>query len=147
MLKRFTLLVSGIFLIITCLILFGFQNSNYLNPGSDLDLSLQKEIDHSIIQGLKWLYTQQEENGSWHHHPAITSLVLSSFLRAHPNISYQDSNIIAGFNFLKTCIKPDGSIYQNDMPNYNTSICLIAFKDANNICQNCPYSNSCNLKK
>jgi len=132
MIKKFTQLPLGIYVIITCFICFAFQHPNNYNPDTEFDISLQKETAHSIIQGLKWLYTQQEENGSWQHHPAITSLVLSSFLRAHPNITYQDSNITAGYNYLKKCVKPDGSIHQNEMPNYNTSICLIAFKDANN---------------
>ena len=127
MIKRFTLLTSAI-----CFICFSFKAPSGFYPPPDLGISLQKEIGHSIKEGLKWLYLQQEENGSWQHHPAITSLVLSSFLRAHPNISYQDSNITAGFNFLKKCIKPDGSIFLDDMPNYNTSICLTAFKDAHN---------------
>jgi len=104
-----------------------FQDKESTNT---LDLSLRNEIDHSIKQGLKWMYLQQEENGSWQNHPAITALVISSFLRAHPNITHLDSNLTAGFNYLKTCVHPDGSIYDKEMPNYNTSICLIAFKDA-----------------
>ena len=71
------------------------------NSQTKVDVSLQKEVEHSIIQGLKWLYVQQEENGSWNNYPAITALVLSSFLRAHPNISTQDTIIDKGFNFLK----------------------------------------------
>lgn len=106
-----------------------------LQPQRDrlkVNLSLQKEIDHSIVLGLKWLYTEQEENGSWQNHPAITALVVSAFLRAHPNISHLDSNLTAAFHYLKTCIKPDGSIFTDNMPNYNTAICLMAFKDAQN---------------
>ena len=98
---------------------------------SKIDLSLAKEVDHSIKLGLKWLYDQQEDNGSWQHYPAITALVLSSYLRAHPSINTGELLIANGFGFLKSCVKPDGSIFLDDMPNYNTSICLVAFKDAN----------------
>jgi len=100
-------------------------------PSPKIDLSLAKEVDHSIKLGLKWLYDQQEDDGSWQHYPAITALVLSSYLRAHPSITTKEPIIADGFGFLKSCIKPDGSIYLDDMPNYNTSICLVAFKDAN----------------
>lgn len=96
------------------------------------DLSLNNEIDHSIKSGLKWLISQQEKDGSWQHYPAITALVLSSFLRAHPNISSEDSVLALGFDFLKRSVQPDGGIYFEDMPTYNTSICLMAFKDAKN---------------
>ncbi|HRW97635.1 MAG TPA: hypothetical protein P5104_08910, partial [Bacteroidales bacterium] len=41
---------------------------------SKIDLSLAKEIDHSIKIGLKWLCDQQEEDGSWQHYPAISAL-------------------------------------------------------------------------
>lgn len=100
-------------------------------PASKVDLSLAKEIDHSIKSGLKWLYEQQEDDGSWQHYPAITALVLSAFLRAHPSINAQEPAIAAGFDFLKGCVKPNGSIFLDDMPNYNTAICLVAFKDVN----------------
>jgi len=96
-----------------------------------VNLSLAMEIDHSIKEGLKWLYTQQEEDGSWQHYPAMTALVVSSYLRAHPSISINEPAIGNAFEFLKTCVKPDGSIFLDDMPNYNTAICLVAFKDAN----------------
>ncbi len=96
-----------------------------------VDLSTAKEIDHSIKDGLKWLHSQQEDDGSWQHYPAITALVLSSYLRAHPSISINEPTIENGFEFLKNCIKPDGGIYIDDMPNYNTAICLVTFKDAN----------------
>ena len=38
--------------------------------------------------------------------------------------------ITTGFAFLKKCVKSDGGIYIQDVPNYTTSICLMAFKDA-----------------
>lgn len=102
-----------------------------LQTNSKIDLSLAIEIDHSIRLGLRFLYDQQEEDGSWQHYPAITALVLSSFLRAHPSITTSEPVIAKGFNFLKSCVQPDGGIYLNDLPSYNTAICLVAFKDAN----------------
>ncbi|MBE0639498.1 MAG: terpene cyclase/mutase family protein [Bacteroidales bacterium] len=125
MFKRFTLLLA----------LFIFING-FIRPEDDLtskiDLSLAKEVDHSIKIGLKWLYDQQEEDGSWQHYPAISALVLSAFLRAHPSITTDEPVIDNGFKFLKACVKPDGGIYLDDLPAYNTAICLAAFKDANN---------------
>jgi squalene-hopene/tetraprenyl-beta-curcumene cyclase len=52
-------------------------------------------------------------------------------LRAHPSITTKEPVIANGFEFLKSCVQPDGSIFLEDMPNYNTSICMVAFKDAN----------------
>ncbi len=113
--------------VLICVPFGGFSQ----NPAPKTDLSLAKEIDHSIKLGLKWLYVNQEDDGSWQHYPAITALVLSSFLRAHPSISTDEEAIADGFAFLRSCVRRDGSIYLDDMPNYNTAICLTAFKDAN----------------
>jgi len=96
-----------------------------------VDLSLAKEIDHSVKLGLKWLYEKQEADGSWQHYPGITALVLSAYLRAHPSVTDKEPVIANGFEFLKKCVKPDGSIFLDDMAHYNTAISLTAFKDAN----------------
>ncbi len=96
-----------------------------------IDVSLKKEIEHSIVRGLKYLYEKQNDDGSWEHYPPITALVLSSFLRAHPNIGMHDTLIQKGFNFLSNFIKSDGGIYADDMKAYSTSICLMAYKDLN----------------
>jgi len=100
------------------------------NQNERIDLSLAMEIDHSIKLGLRWLIDQQEDNGSWQNYPAITALVLSSFLGAHPSITTREPVVADGFGFLISCIKPDGGIYIDHMPTYNTAISLTAFKDA-----------------
>ncbi len=115
------------------LIIFVLIFSSLAAAQQRIDLSMQKEIEHAIIRGLEYLHDQQEENGSWQHHTAITGLVLSSFLRAHPAISEQDSIIARGFDFLKSCIHDNGGIYNDDMQTYSTSICIMAFKDADNL--------------
>lgn len=119
------------YILILFILIIPFQQSPAQSADPKVDLSLAKEIDHSIKEGLKWLYEQQEDDGSWQHYPAMTALVLSSYLRAHPSISINEPMIRDGFEFLKSCVKPDGGIYLDDMPNYNTAICLTAFKDAN----------------
>ena len=96
-----------------------------------VDLSLTHEIEHSIKIGLQWLVEQQEEDGSWQHYPAITGLAVIAILNSNPNISYQFEPVAKGLGFLSSCAKSNGAIYGDDMPNYNTSICLMAFKDAN----------------
>lgn len=125
MIRKITLLI--VLVLITPLLIFPGDG-----PQTKIDLSTAKEVDHSIKIGLKWLYDQQEDDGSWQHYPAISALVLSAFLRAHPSITTDEPVIDNGFKFLKACVKPDGGIYLDDLPAYNTAICLTAFKDANN---------------
>lgn len=97
-----------------------------------VDLSLQKEIEHSIKIGLKWLVDQQEEDGSWQHHPAITALSVTAILRSSPGIDSEFPPVAKGLNFISNCAKMDGSIHPGEMPNYNTSVCLMALKEAKN---------------
>ncbi|MCZ7603916.1 MAG: terpene cyclase/mutase family protein [Melioribacteraceae bacterium] len=96
---------------------------------AQVDVSLQKEIEHSVINGLKYLASVQEDDGSWQHHPAITGLVLSSFLRAHPSIGIKDTTIKKGIDFLTKLVQTDGGIYADDMKTYTTAICVMTFED------------------
>ena len=109
------------FLIIIC-----FSNSY-----SKVNLSIQREIEHSIKLGLTWLEAQQKEDGSWEHYPAITALVVVAMLRSNPNITSNFETVAKGLSFICSCAKLDGSIHIGDLPNYNTSICLMALKEAN----------------
>ncbi|MBN1542711.1 terpene cyclase/mutase family protein [candidate division KSB1 bacterium] len=111
------------------LILFAFSLI-HIAAAATPDLSLQKEIRHAMHRGLVYLHQSQEENGSWQHHPAITSLVLSAFLRSHPSITPEDSLVSAGFAFLQSCVHENGGIYVDDMQTYSTAIALMAFRDA-----------------
>ena len=97
-----------------------------------VDLSLQKEIEHSIKLGLRWLVDQQEDDGSWQHYPAITALSVMAILGSNPNITHEFPPVKKGLDFVANCSKFDGSIHVGDMQNYNTSICLMALKEAKN---------------
>lgn len=98
----------------------------------NVDNSLYNEINHSLKQGLTWLLKQQKENGSWENNPAFTALVISAVLRFDYSL-IEDSTIDKAFKYLEKCVKEDGSIWASEYPNYTTSICLLAFKDANNV--------------
>ncbi len=45
------------------------------------DVSLLQEVARAQERGLAWLAQQQETDGSWRHHPAMTALAITSFLR------------------------------------------------------------------
>lgn len=101
--------------------------------GTGLDISLKKDIHQSIRNGLIFLKNKQESDGSWQHYPAITALALSSFLRSPHDFKAQDSFISKGFNSLLAARQKDGGIYVDENANYNSSIVLMAFKDARDI--------------
>ncbi|MCF8345647.1 MAG: hypothetical protein K9G38_00435 [Bacteroidales bacterium] len=97
-----------------------------------VDQSLRNEIQHSMTNSIKWLLSQQEENGSWENDPAITALVVTSMLRSHPNVNADFPEIEKGLTYIVSCQKTDGAIYLENLSNYITSVCLVALKEANN---------------
>jgi squalene-hopene/tetraprenyl-beta-curcumene cyclase len=108
------------------LLVFFFSFGNY----TSIDISLKNDLEYSMKSAFRYLLSKQESNGSWQDHPAITGLVLSAFLRSNLPEEIKQSVAEKGFDFLKSCIKPDGSIYKDLYMNYSTSIALRAFKDA-----------------
>jgi squalene-hopene/tetraprenyl-beta-curcumene cyclase len=114
------------------LLLFSFLKSAD-NTQAKIDISLQKEVEHAVISSLKWLYDKQESDGSWNHYPAITALVLSSFMKSHPGVTLEDTVLAKGYAYLKSCIQPDGGIYIDDMKSYNTSLAVMAFRNARSL--------------
>jgi squalene-hopene/tetraprenyl-beta-curcumene cyclase len=98
----------------------------------NLELSLQRELEHSVKIGLNWLMTQQEANGSWNNHPAITGLTVTALLRSHRSVTDDLPVVNKAIQYILSCVKPDGSIYTDDMPCYNTSICIMALKTTEN---------------
>ena len=98
-----------------------------------IDLSLRKEVEHSIDLGLRWLEQSQLEDGSWSSYPGITALVVTSFLRSPKGYTEENNAAVYdGIQYLLSCVQPDGGIYLHDMPGYNTSVALIALVAARN---------------
>ena len=99
---------------------------------------LNKEVLKSINRGLEWLKAQQDKDGFFRHHPGITALAISAFLK-HPENKYREANHAFIRNAMLGLVnlqQPSGAIYDVNMqpalPNYNTSISLMALSSAEN---------------
>ncbi len=88
------------------------------------------EAFRAIEKGLAWLKQHQNSDGSWSlpEHPALTALPLTAFLQEKKGApgAAQPPFIEKGFDFIRSKAKPDGSIYEKGLSNYNTSVCLLA---------------------
>jgi len=100
------------------------------------DISFRHEVEHSIDKATQWLQANQNSNGWWStsDQPALTALALDALmgqpsgdLRAHPT-----PGVALGYKFITDHAKPDGSIYQKGLMNYNTSICMMGLLAAQN---------------
>jgi hypothetical protein len=99
---------------------------------SPLDLSLLNATRHSMDMAFQYLCDSQQPNGSWKYDPAITSLVLTSFMlepQYHPDDRIAEV-LRKGYAFLEKFVKPNGGIYHEHYRNYSTAVGLMAFAAA-----------------
>lgn len=111
------------------------------SPHETLDPSLTKDAVHAVRLGVQWLEAHQQEGGYWSNasFPAMTALAVSAILNS-PDIVAAGAvpeSASRGVAFLLRCVQPDGCIYQpvegvkgGGMPNYNTSLSLLALANA-----------------
>lgn len=126
------LLLGGLFF--SGSLCYGGTKSIQLQPVKDAsqNISLLKEAKHSLTLAHDFLLTSQLENGSWKNEPAITALVLYSFLLNpiyNPGAKSEKA-LLKGFEYLETFVKPDGGIYRNEYKSYTTAVCLLAFTES-----------------
>jgi squalene-hopene/tetraprenyl-beta-curcumene cyclase len=99
------------------------------SQGIRLDLSLMNATRHSMVTAFQYFSDSQQPNGSWKYDPAMTALVLTSFM-LEPQYNPDDKTdevIRKGYAFLGKFVKPDGGIYNEQYRNYSTAVGLMAF--------------------
>lgn len=99
------------------------------------NLSLRNEVEHAIDRGVAWLIKNQDAKGFWstEDHPAVSALVLVA-LQGQPNESHENKReaLKKGYAYITSLAKPDGSIFQKELVNYNTALSLMALIAAKN---------------
>ncbi len=88
------------------------------------------EARQAIEKGLAWLKAHQNEDGSWSNseQPGLTALPIVAIVRdpvfdaKAPRPEYLQKALA----FIRSKAKPDGSIWEKGLSNYNTSVCLTA---------------------
>lgn len=94
------------------------------------DISLKKELDRTISNGFDFLKKSQNPDGSWSSpdFPALTGLVLYAFFTSpdYDPSAPRPPFIQKGLDFIVSHAKEDGAIYNEQLPNYNTAICMTA---------------------
>jgi len=99
-------------------------------PPRARDRSLQLEIEHAIEKGLTFLEKAQDSAGFWSSadYPALTALALLGFVNEPSGTikAKPPAFVEKGFDYLVSCVKPDGGIYGRALANYNTSVSMLA---------------------
>ncbi len=98
------------------------------------DVSFRNELQHAIDRGISWLGTNQNAGGWWStpDQPAVTALALMAH-SGEPTGRFRENRpayLDRGFEFVMSCVQPDGSIHRTNLVTYNTSICMMALLSA-----------------
>ena len=122
--------ICGVLLLGVAVAIPAEQSPPKLELRPEQNVSLRNEVRRAIDKGVAWLDKSQDTNGFWSSadYPAITALGLMahrSQLGTHEQLI--DSEVVRrGYNFLLSCVQPDGGIYRKELPSYNTSVALVA---------------------
>jgi squalene-hopene/tetraprenyl-beta-curcumene cyclase len=96
--------------------------------------SVDQKVQATIDRGLAFLKSQQKPDGGWqkpNDPPALTAIAVKAFAqdpKTGPNADF----VKRGYDKLLTYQKDDGSISQDLLNNYNTSIAISSLAAANN---------------
>jgi squalene-hopene/tetraprenyl-beta-curcumene cyclase len=103
-------------------------------PGGDLlTPELRSQIEGAVDRGLKFLRSQQADDGSWSHSVGITALAAMAFMESPRKYREEDGPFIRKpLEYIAGRAKADGAIYDQGLEVYNTSVCLMALKKSGN---------------
>lgn len=102
-------------------------------PQSSLSAEERAQVVQAIDRALEFFRKQQREDGSWEEYPAITALVLKCFFDSPGRPREAENPFLArATSYLLSKVHPDGSIYDRDLPLYNTSIAVMALRASGN---------------
>lgn len=99
--------------------------------------STRERAAQMASKAVSFLRTKQDEKtGGWSinpkgpQYPAVTGLVVRGMLLAGAD-PVKDDAVARGVKFILSFQQPDGGIYDQILPNYNTAICLSALAKVN----------------
>lgn len=99
--------------------------------GSGLSPELRSRFEASLARGGEYLRHTREADGSWSHDPGVTSLAVLALLGdPSRSLDQRRADIAPSLAYVAGFAKPDGGIYQRDMPNYYTAVAVLAFVEA-----------------
>src|SRR5260370_284360 len=97
------------------------------NAGVGLSAETRQRLMESLQRGAAFLSQKQKPNGNWENHPGIDAMVATAILR-QPGAERQKllSSTGKALDALAKLAKPDGGIYEKDIPHYITAVSIMA---------------------
>ncbi len=90
---------------------------------------LKGQVKDAIDRGIKFLRSQQDPAGSYGRYPGLTGMVLEAYARSPRRYRADDGPFVRkAVDWIAGLQKPDGSIYDQNLPSYNTALSLLALQ-------------------
>jgi squalene-hopene/tetraprenyl-beta-curcumene cyclase len=108
------------------------ENKVAASTEPEIPETLLRESYASIQRGVNFLTDQQQKDGSWMHHPAVTGLCVMALHNSGStqNAVIRKEAVKKGLAFIKKFVQKDGSIWlagqKKEYPNYTTAVALSA---------------------
>lgn len=95
-----------------------------------LSSETRQKLVESLERGAAYLRQNQQPDGLWEKNPGITALAVTALMR-QPGVDKAKSaqQVARALDYLKSLAKPDGGIYEKDLPHYMTAVSMMALID------------------
>ena len=92
-----------------------------------LSAATRQQLMASLEKGAAYLKEHQPASGIWENHPGVAALVATALLRQPgPTKAAQLQSVSKTLDSLRKLAKPDGGIYDKDIPHYITAVSIMA---------------------
>lgn len=90
---------------------------------------LKDEVKDAIDRGIKFLRSKQDPQGSYGNYPGLTAMVLEAFAVSPRKYTAADGPFVRkATDWIASLQKPDGAIYDQNLPSYNTALSILALR-------------------
>jgi len=104
------------------------QPSTRSQGNAALSAETRSKLMESLRRGAAFLSQKQKADGTWENHPGINAVVATALLRQPgPDRARQIAAATKALDALAKLAKPDGGIYEKDIPHYITAVSIMAF--------------------
>ena len=96
-------------------------------PAAKLSTQTRQKLMDSLNRAAAYLRQQQHPDGTWENHPGITAMTATALLlQPGPTMAQKLGATAGSLDSLAKLAKPDGGVYEKDIPHYITAVSLMA---------------------
>jgi squalene cyclase len=82
----------------------------------------RQKLVEALNRGAAYLKQQQKADGTWENHPGVTGMAATALLKMPGRRDAELKTVDKTLAYLRKLAKPDGGIYDKDIPHYITAV-------------------------